>query len=285
MTSRSMPESPSGWTLTVLEFFRSDPVISLNRAFPPTHAIVRAVSSGPVANVAVVEVELIDQPPPPPRVRYSGAFEHSAFERANEDASDELPWFPFDAALSLEANVERLVVHVGDCVVLFGGKETAPLAAEEIHIGVAMRSTASAGDPREAVRQRAARNAPPPPPPEPPPPPSHPAQPAPPSRPTPSARRPSVNPPRSSRPSAPAATRKSAPPRPKRRSSIPAPPPEPPPPPEIPGLSAATRPKPSIPDDAPTRRGSAGSKSVPPPLPPEPPPPEPPISRSLKGRE
>src|SRR5690606_21638570 len=52
--------SPGPFTLAVLEYFREDPIVSLGRTFPPTHALVRGVYLGVGRpETAVVELELI----------------------------------------------------------------------------------------------------------------------------------------------------------------------------------------------------------------------------------
>jgi len=119
------------WTLSVLAFFRDDPVVDLERRDPPTHALVRAVYLGcSRRETAIVEFELIDSPPPPVAVVMGGVFEAHAFA-GGVDQPPERPWYVFDAALSMEANVRRLRQHVVDAVSYLGRHEVVPLTAVE----------------------------------------------------------------------------------------------------------------------------------------------------------
>jgi hypothetical protein len=299
--------TPSPFVLAVLEHFRADAVISLERAFPPTHALVRGVYVCAGATRCVVEIELIAEPPPPSPVRFLGSFEQSARSQALLEDDHTLPWFVFEAALSVELNLERLVAHARDSVALFGPKASAPACAQEVEL--------SAGGPSDdrtaAIRQQVARR-PQPPPPEPPPPPglfdaamakspstsSHPEPP--PSRPRPSdqPRRSEPPPPKRARgskqsapplpPAPPLPKPISSPPRrsspdiathpvrPGHRSSVPAPP-EPPAPEPLAGNRSSYRPPaPEPPESMPTaihaRRHERRSERPPPPEPPPPPP-------------
>jgi hypothetical protein len=258
---------PGPFTLLVLEHFQNDPVVSLERAFPPTHALIRGVQAvEDMPGIAVVEFELIDQPPAPTSVVYGGFFGESAFERAHHEGDREAAWFCFDATLPLDINMTRLRAHVRDSIALFGARGVAPACRDELEMN------ARSDDRKAAVRKR--RRAPPPP--EPPPPPAlRPEASAPGSTPPPlplrakgsdrgraasSSMPPELDPPTE--------THTPLPRRPVR-SSIPPPPPEPPPPEPLPRRTSYRPPAP--PDSLPTaihRRRS----NQPPPEPPPPPP-------------
>jgi hypothetical protein len=297
------PRHPGPWTLHVLAYFRADSVVSLGRSFPPTHALVRGVYTGStVPETAIVEFALIDLPPGPSPVRFLGSFEHEAFESAAP--SDELAWFPFEAELSIERNLERLRCFVQDCIALDGPRASPPRVLDEPPAFeaalVAPSKAAAAGQPvrsaRAVVQRRAAQIHTPPP--EPPPPDSVPFLPAPflqkqalPE--PPSSSEPPVPP---DIPTAPMGVMRREPPPPRSSSPGSRPPPSRPErgsrPPPRPGMRRPPEPPPpeplAAPGSTPPRRiGStpppAPHRSVPPPPAVPPPPPEPPPPEPIDG--
>ncbi len=129
MTSAKPPRHPEPWVLALVRSFEEDPVISLGRRDPPTHALVRTVYAG-LAEEAIVEVELIDSPPPPSKPTYGGFFETVAFDAPSTPV--ERPWFVFDRWLSLAQNVDRLRSAARDHVLCTGRRECPPPCVDEV---------------------------------------------------------------------------------------------------------------------------------------------------------
>jgi hypothetical protein len=168
--------APSPWARAVLDHFRRDAVVSLERLKPPTHLAVRAVHAG-VGDAAVLAYELIDAPPPPSPVAWGGSFEASLLDRPGRD---DLVWFLFEPGIPIELQIDRLRHHVRAQLELVSRRGSAPLCAEEPADAPPSRDRARGSQPAASQPAPAARFVPPPahkrpsippPPPEPPPPP------------------------------------------------------------------------------------------------------------------
>jgi hypothetical protein len=223
---------PGPWSLSVLSYFRADPVIALERLDVPTHALVRGVYLGCGGReTAVVEIELIDSPPPPSAVPFCGVFEDHAFA-AHEAPS--LPWFVFHADISIEDNIARLRAYVCDALAVLGRRETIPLCADEPPEAMA---------PQPALQPAA----------------------APPRAPAPSAALPSAALPSAAPPTAPQTSTPTSTPAPQRHPSQPPPPPQRAP--QTPARRGRVVPPPEPPPPAPHFGGPPPSQPIPPPPP------------------
>lgn len=120
---------PEPWVLALVEELSEDPVISLERRDEPTHALVLTVYSG-CEDEAIVEVKLIDAPPPPTAPSFGGSFEARAFDAPSE--LPERPWFVFERSLSTEQNIARLRCAVRDCIFHTGRRESPPLCVDDV---------------------------------------------------------------------------------------------------------------------------------------------------------
>jgi len=137
----------------LLASFAEDPVLSLERRDPPTHAVARAVYRD--GTEVVVAYELIDAPPPPVHVTFGGEL---------SEASETRPLFPMMVELSLSENLRRWRVHVVGSIRRLGRHPRAPDAAEA---PPELAAFLTGAQPVAAFERRAAAK-----PPEPPPPPS-----------------------------------------------------------------------------------------------------------------